>query len=325
MSQPKTYKWISNCSEMQNKLDTSNYEQSVLEVNWYPISPYVRFAQYDVVPPSRYKSMDVFIPQRVIFDYELMFVKSGHAIVHIENEDYEVQANDIVLFKPKQKHSIELIGDETFIQPHIHFDLIAQENSPDVFISFKKLEEMDEYERSLFRLDITDVFVSPFPNVIHLKKPYLVEYIIFEIVRLYESRQPFSQIAIQGLFLQLWYQLLVEIQGTQESRNKELSLIAEVKLYLEQNTNRTITLEELENHFFVNKYYISRLFQKKYKISLVQYHIRQRIQQAERLLNLTNLSVAEIAKYVGYNSTQRFSKVFKKLKGITPTEYRKGK
>lgn len=323
VSQPKKYRWISNNTDTQAKLTSSENGKNVSETNWYPICPYIRFAQYDVVMPSRYKAMDMFIRPRVIFDYELMFVKSGHAVVRIEDKTYEVQPNDLILFKPKQRHSIELIGDETFIQPHIHFDLIAQEDSPDVFISFKRLEEMSMQEMSLFRPDITDEFISPFPNFIRLNNPYLIEHCIFDIVRLYESKQPFSQIAIQGLFLQLWYQLLIEIQGSKKGLQKKRALIDEIKLYLEQNTNRMITMDELASRFYINKHYISRLFQKNYNMSPIQYHTELRIHQAVKLLELTNLSVMEIAGRIGYSSSERFGKAFKKLMGTTPSAYRK--
>ncbi len=51
------------------------------------------------------------------------------------------------LFKPMERHSIEIIGKEIFHQPHLHFDLYYEENSPRVKVSFKPYEAMDEAEK----------------------------------------------------------------------------------------------------------------------------------------------------------------------------------
>ena len=319
---PANYSWITN---QRNPETASKGAEAVSQakVPWYPICPYVRFAQYDVVPPSRLEASKEFIPERVIFDYELLFVKSGHAIIKIEDKVYHAQPNDVFLFKPKQRHSIELTGNETFIQPHIHFDLAAEENSPDVFISFRPLEEMTDYEKSLFRTDITECFISPFPNLIRPQNTFLIEQQIFEIIQKYEGRQPFSQILLQSLFMKLWYCLLLEIQGSTKKKqpNKD-RLIDEIKLYLEQTTDRAVTMDQLSSHFHINKYYISRLFHQAYRVSPIQYHTRQRIQRAMKLLYLTNMSVTEIAAAVGYNSLQSFSKVFKAVVGESPNSFR---
>lgn len=320
---PSKFVWIRNDPRMGITLPISPATYSLGEERWYDIRPYIRFAQYDVVPPARYKEMDIFIKERVIFDYELLFVKSGHARVRIEDRLYEARPGDIFLFKPKQRHSIELTGNETFIQPHIHFDLIAQQNSPDVYVSFKSLDQMDDYEKTLFREDITDQFISPFPSFIRIQNTYLIEQYIFDIIQKYESRQPFSQIILQGLFLQLWYYLLVEIQLDRKTlSSKKWILVDEIKRYLDQNTDRVITMDQLASQFYINKFYISRLFKQMYNISPIQYHTQRRIQQAVKLLYLTNLSITEIASRVGYNSIHRFSKVFKSILGVAPSVYR---
>ncbi len=318
---PKEFSWISNaCFPETEKVGAAavTQEKSI----WYPICPYVRFAQYDVIPPSRINPYKKFISERIIFDYELMFVKSGSARIKIEDKEYIAKPNDLFIFKPNQRHSIELLGDEMFIQPHIHFDLVVEENSPQVFISFKTYEEMNDYEHSLIREDITDRFISPFPNYLRLQNTYLIEQLIFEIIQKYESRSTYSQIALQGLFMKLWYSILLEIGGqARKGFCKELE-INEIKLYLEQTTDRAVTMDELSRRFHLNKHYISRLFSREFQISPIHYHTTLRIQQAMKLLFLTNMSVTEIAAAIGYGSLQNFSKVFKAVVGESPNSYR---
>ena len=103
---------------------------------------------------------------------------------------------------------------------------------------------------------------------------------------------------------------------------QKYTLIDEIKLYLEHNTDRVITMDQLAKKYYVNKYYINRLFNQKFKKTPIQYHIEIRIHQATKLLLLTNSSVSEISTKVGFNSVSHFSKVFKKIVGLSPTSYR---
>lgn len=319
---PEEFSWITN-QHVKETETTGGAAVTQAKCKWYPICPYVRFAQYDVILPSDIKAQRKFIPERIILDYEMMFVKSGSARIVIEGKEYLAKPNDLFIFKPNQRHSIELLGNETFIQPHIHFDLVAAKDSPQVFVSFKTYEEMNDYEKSLIREDITDRFISPFPNYLRPQNTYLIEQLIFEIIQKYESRSPYSQIALQGLFMRLWYSILLEIDGQSKKKlsSKELE-VDEIKLYLEQTTDHAVTMDELASRFHLNKYYISRLFSKSYHTSPIQYHITQRVQQAMKLLFLTNMSVSEVAAAVGYSSVQSFSKVFKSVVGESPNSYR---
>ena len=319
---PEEFSWITN-QHVKETETTGGAAVTQAKCKWYPICPYVRFAQYDVIPPSDIKAQRKFIPERIIFDYEMMFVKSGSARIVIEGKGYLAKPNDLFIFKPNQRHSIELLGNETFIQPHIHFDLVTEKDSPQVFVSFKTYEEMNDYEKSLIREDIADRFISPFPNYLRPQNTYLIEQLIFEIIQKYESRSPYSQIALQGLFMRLWYSILLEIDGQSKKKlsSKELE-VDEIKLYLEQTTDHAVTMDELASRFHLNKYYISRLFSKAFHTSPIQYHITQRVQQAMKLLFLTNMSVSEVAAAVGYSSVQSFSKVFKSVVGESPNSYR---
>ncbi len=287
------------------------------------LCPYIRVANYDVLSGMSSLPHGLLVPERVIFDYELLFIKSGRATITIEDQVYFAKPNDLFLFKPGQRHSITLTSNEAFIQPHIHFDFFYQDDSPDIYVSFKGLESMTDTEKKMFRQDITEQFVPSFPNFITLQDTYFVEQFLFDIINNYKNKPPFYQITIQGLFLQLWSHILVEIMTKKNYFTKQkYTLIDEIKLYLEHNTDRVITMDQLAKKYYVNKYYINRLFNQKFKKTPIQYHIEIRIHQATKLLLLTNSSVSEISTKVGFNSVSHFSKVFKKIVGLSPTSYR---
>jgi AraC-like DNA-binding protein len=85
-----------------------------------------------------------------------------------------------------------------------------------------------------------------------------------------------------------------------------------------------ISLREIaENVAFVSAGHLSRLFRENYGISFQKYVQNQRLDKASWLLLETSLSVAEIARRVGYNDVSRFGQHFKRRLGMPPMKYRK--
>ena len=71
-----------------------------------------------------------------------------------------------------------------------------------------------------------------------------------------------------------------------------------------------------------NKYYMSKVFLKEYKMTISDYIKQQKIEVAKDFLKSTNLSVANISVKLCFSSPSYFSSVFRKITGITPNEYR---
>ena len=93
--------------------------------------------------------------------------------------------------------------------------------------------------------------------------------------------------------------------------------------FIDENFRREITLDELSEKCFTNKYYLSHLFTRSQGISVGKYILNKRIKEAKRQLENKDRSVAEIANDIGFNDPSYFCRVFKKETGITPLAYRK--
>src|SRR5699024_6491241 len=65
------------------------------------------------------------MPTRVIFDYEFMCLRGGELDVVVEGEHYHAVPGDIVIFRPRQRHALHVIGTAPIHQPHIHCDLVT--------------------------------------------------------------------------------------------------------------------------------------------------------------------------------------------------------
>lgn len=100
------------------------------------------------------------------------------------------------------------------------------------------------------------------------------------------------------------------------------SLVKRVKKYVLANYYRELSLTEIAESMGVNPNYLSRAFSKEYGDNLVSYINYVRVQAATNLLKDTNLKNYEIAEKVGYQNVEHFSRIFKKMMGKTPGEYR---
>lgn len=79
----------------------------------------------------------------------------------------------------------------------------------------------------------------------------------------------------------------------------------------------------LAEHFNLTTGYISRIFKKCRQVNFKDYLSAYRIEKATEIMNIMpDVRISELAKQVGYDNVQRFVRNFKKLKQVSPSEYR---
>ncbi|WP_262316614.1 helix-turn-helix transcriptional regulator [Lacticaseibacillus parakribbianus] len=99
--------------------------------------------------------------------------------------------------------------------------------------------------------------------------------------------------------------------------------VAAVRDFLDSHYPQRITLDALAARFYINKYYLTRLFKAAYGVSINQYLQERRITAAKQQLRFTDRSVAAIATACGFADTAYFARVFKQVEGVSGREYRK--
>ena len=99
--------------------------------------------------------------------------------------------------------------------------------------------------------------------------------------------------------------------------------ISSVKSFLDEHYKEKLSLESVASHFFIDKHYLSRLFKEQYGVTLVTYLQQVRITHAKRMLRFTDKSIEEIGLECGIGELNYFSRVFKKLEGVSPSEFRR--
>ncbi|WP_155985794.1 helix-turn-helix transcriptional regulator [Paenibacillus gorillae] len=107
------------------------------------------------------------------------------------------------------------------------------------------------------------------------------------------------------------------------NRQPDLNIMKEIAKYMEQNYHLEVTLQDISERFYLSREYISRRFKQEMGENVFDYLARIRVEKARLLLQNPNLKITQIAEMVGYDDEKYFSKVFKKVMGVSPNQYRK--
>lgn len=93
--------------------------------------------------------------------------------------------------------------------------------------------------------------------------------------------------------------------------------------YLNERLSEPFSARKMEKHFFLSYKHMAAVFKKEKQMTLQQYHNKQRMAEACRLLRSTLLPVGEISKELGFSDMLYFSRCFRRYAGMSPTQYRK--
>jgi len=100
------------------------------------------------------------------------------------------------------------------------------------------------------------------------------------------------------------------------------SLVQKIMECVSMDLQQPLTLQYFASLFNVNSSYLSNLFHKHTGVTITEYVTKVRIDHASTLLAYTREPVRDIARKVGITDVQYFSRLFKRLTGLTPTQYR---
>ena len=125
---------------------------------------------------------------------------------------------------------------------------------------------------------------------------------------------------LETIILQLLQEAETIIMEQGDSRHRVL--LQRISQYIEENYDQDLSLTDLAEHFHLSYSYLSSYFKQQTNENLTTYINKVRIEKAKQLLLNWDLSISEVNRMTGFSEHNYFSKVFKKITGQTPVEYR---
>ena len=115
---------------------------------------------------------------------------------------------------------------------------------------------------------------------------------------------------------------MVSNQVLIQHENAEPPVISKARAFIAEHQTEDLSLGQVAKAVNMSSYYFCKMFKKVAGINFTDYVARIRIEKSKNLLLNPNLRISEIAFEVGFQSLTHFNRVFKKILGQSPTEYR---
>jgi len=138
--------------------------------------------------------------------------------------------------------------------------------------------------------------------------------------RVLSSRQHESVVKLLAIFAE--HLSMVSNQIVVREQNAEPPVITRAKQFIAEHQTEELSLEQVARSVHTSKFYFCKMFKKATGINFTDYLSRVRTERAKNLLLNPNLRVSEIAYEVGFQSLTHFNRVFKRILGHSPTDYR---
>lgn len=100
-------------------------------------------------------------------------------------------------------------------------------------------------------------------------------------------------------------------------------LVCDILIYINNNIENEISVQEIADKFYFNRYYVMKLFKKELKITINEYINKKRIYNCLIEIKNSNDSFLNIGLNNGFNSLEYFSETFKNIIGVSPRIYKK--
>lgn len=99
-------------------------------------------------------------------------------------------------------------------------------------------------------------------------------------------------------------------------------LLMQVTNYVQHNLSKPMNVDDMAKSMFISRTHLAAKFKKETGFTLTDFILKEKIEEAKRLLRYSDKSLTTIGQYLGFSSHSHFSKVFKKYTNKTPAEYR---
>ncbi|MBN2853754.1 MAG: AraC family transcriptional regulator [Clostridia bacterium] len=241
---------------------------------------------------------------------EIMYVIKGESRIICRDDDLKLKTGDFIFINSSIPHHINMHKQEQCRMINLEFIFNkCQQDYPCLGESLGK-----EFLRSKLFTD---------------KKAYILlhdsENIFTDILSLicelksYDRYEPIVMLnfAVLMLKLQRQYEKVFNI------KHNSIIYINKAKEFIARNYEKDIKIIDIAAESGIHLSYLQRLFKKHENSTITEYINKTRIEKATFLLTTTDLRLSDICLYVGINSRQYFSNLFKKTHNISPGEYRK--
>lgn len=289
-----------------------------LEIDFKRFQPYVRYAHINGGPSDLF-----FVPTRIIYDYEMIFMTEGELLVRTEDQSYLLTAGDLHVMKPFVTHKRTVPEGKHCFYYNIHFDLMYDgiDFSTDEVYAKPCDDKLSEAEiiPELANRNIYELKDFILPSKLKIINTYEYQVIFDKIIAAYEENTLPSKIRLSGymmVLISMMFDSMIEDAGAENYAE----IISKCSEFIINNYNTDVDIVALALEYGFSPNYFRKIFKKLTHMSPHDFLISYRLDQAKKLLLTGQYKINEVAYMVGYNNPYYFSRAYKKQFGVPPSE-----
>ncbi len=262
-----------------------------------------------------YKSGFHFAGERHDF-WEFQCVDKGKAEIQTDNGIYHLFSGQVIFHKPNEFHSLTAIGNTAPNIVVVSFEC----TSPCMKFFEEQLFRLSDSERNLMGMLVAEArrcIATPLDNPYteKMEKKSEIPFGSQQLIRIY-----LEQMLIYMVRRHASPQLTVPIGKFVNLKNNS-SAYNRVLTYMEEHIRESITLHQLCHDNMIGRSQLQKLFQEQHQCGAIEFFNRLKIESAKQLIRKNEMNFTQISEFLGYSSIHYFSRQFKKIAGMTPTEY----
>ncbi len=253
--------------------------------------------------------------------WEFLYVDKGAVEITAGKIPHRLEKGEIVFHQPNEFHKVTADGK---IAPNL-IVVSFECKSPHMEFFRNKILKLDETERNLLGIIISEARET-FAG--RLDDPYQEEMLL-------KDSTPFGSLQVIRLSLERFLIHIirryrtpfyteknssVRFSKTIKSKNDQ-EIFTRVTEYLNLHLAEKLTIERICKDNLIGRSQLQKIFQEQSGLGIIEYFSKMKIDAAKHMMRSNRLNFTQISEKLGYSSIHYFSRQFKKISGMTPSEY----
>jgi AraC-like DNA-binding protein len=246
----------------------------------------------------------------------IYYVKEGEAVLHLTGRKVRLRPAHLYIIPAYTLHSYECNGPFTHYYLHVYEGFKSEMNMVEQYDFPTEVEATTDDERILQHMcerhpqaQLPESNPESYDNATQMSG----------YVERYRDMPLWQKMELRGAILMLFSRFMREATPhvwTNDERMKR------VLAHIHSHLSQSIDIDELAGVACVTKPYFIRLFKREFGISPIQFVNSKKVERAQLLLYTTDMPVKEVAYALGVSDHSYFIRMFRKVTGITPQDYR---
>ena len=247
----------------------------------------------------------------------IYYIVEGEAMLHLPDKDVRLKPRYLYIIPAYTAHSYECHGRFVHYYLHVYEGFKHEMNLQEVYELPTEVEGGEGMEQ-LFEYLCSQLPYAQLPQPD--PRSYDTSAQTSDYVARYRDMELWEKIELRGAMLMIMSHFIREARPRVWTNDERMKRVLE---YIHANISYQLNVEELSDLAHVTKPYFIKLFKHEFGISPIQYINGKKVERAQLLLFTTNMTIKEVAYTLGFSDHNYFIRLFRKMIGTTPQEYRK--